>query len=45
MPRYSYNDIIILTNVFILEFLSARFIHRGPLQRAVFSFFLTQIEE
>ena len=31
MPRYSYNNIIIVTNVIILEFLSARFVHPGSL--------------
>ena len=30
MPRHSYNNIIIIvTNVIILEFLSARFVHPG----------------
>ena len=32
MPRYSYNNIIIIvTNVIILEFFSARFVHPGAL--------------
>ena len=31
MPRYSYNNIIIVTNVTILEFLSARFVQPGAL--------------
>ena len=31
MPRYSFNNIIILvTKAIILEFLSARFVHPGP---------------
>ena len=29
MPWYSYNNIIILINVIILEFLPARFVHQG----------------
>ena len=31
MPRYSYNNIITVTNVIILEFLSTRFVHPGSL--------------
>ena len=32
MQRYSYNNIIItVTNVFIIEFLFARFVHEGVL--------------
>ena len=32
MPQYSYNNIVIIVaNVIILEFLSARFVHRGVL--------------
>ena len=31
MPQYSYNNIIIVTNVIMLEFLSARFTHPGAL--------------
>ena len=32
MPLYSYNNIIIIvTNVIILEFLSAQFVHPGSL--------------
>ena len=31
MPQYSYNNIIIVTNVIILEFLSAPFVHPGAL--------------
>ena len=33
MPQYSYNNIIIVTNVIVLEFLSARFIHPHALLR------------
>ena len=29
---YSYNNIIIVTNVIILEFFSAQFVHLGALQ-------------
>ena len=30
MPQYSYNTVIIIvTNIIILEFLSARFVHPG----------------
>ena len=29
MPRYSYNNIVIVTNVIMLEFLYARFVHPG----------------
>ena len=37
MPQYSYNNIIIIvTNVIILEFLSARFVHPGTLQLNTF---------
>ena len=31
MPQYSYDDIIIVTNVIILEYLSAQFVHPGAL--------------
>ena len=46
MPRYSYDSIIILvTNVilleFLLEFLSARFVHPCALQLTILSFFNT----
>ena len=42
MPRYSYkNIIIIITNVTILEFLSARFVHPGAL--LLFYHFLTRV--
>ena len=40
MPQYSYNNIIV-TNVAILEFLSARFVHPGAL--LPFYLFLTQV--
>ena len=37
MPQYSYNNIIIIVaNVIILEFLSARFVHPGTLQLNTF---------
>ena len=43
MPRYSYNNIIIaVTNVIILEFLSARVAHFGVPQLAIL-FFLTRV--
>ena len=43
MPRYSYNNIIIIvTNVFILEFLSAQFVHPGALPP--FYLFLTRFK-
>ena len=29
MPRYSYSNIIIVANIIILEFLSARFVRPG----------------
>ena len=42
MPRYSYNNIIIdITNVIILEFLSAWFVTPGALQLTNLSFFNT----
>ena len=41
MARYSYNNIIVVTNVILLEFLSARFVHRGAPQLSILSFFLT----
>ena len=31
MPQYSYNNIIIVANVIILEFFSAKFVHPGAL--------------
>ena len=38
LPRYSYNDIIIIiTNVIILEFLSARFVHPGAPELTILS--------
>ena len=42
MPRYSYNNIITtVTNVIILEFLSARFVPPGAL--LPFCLFLTRV--
>ena len=36
MPRYIYNNIIIIvTNVIILECLSARFVHPGALHKNI----------
>ena len=38
-PRYNYNNIIIIvTNVIMLEFLSARFVHPGAPQLTILSF-------
>ena len=47
MPLYlSYNKIIInVTNVIILEFLSARFVHPGALQLIILSFLTRFIHE
>ena len=42
MPQYSYNNIIIFDNVFILEFLSSQFLHSGTPQLTTLSF-LTQV--
>ena len=42
MPRYSYNNIIIVTNVIILEFLSVRFVHPGAPQLTIL-IFLTRV--
>ena len=39
MPQYSYNTIIVVSNVIILEFLPAWFVHPGALQPTVLSFF------
>ena len=42
MLRYSYNNVIIIvTNVIMLEFFSARFVRLGPLQLTILSFFNT----
>ena len=39
MPQYNYNNIVILvTNVIMLEFLSAHFIHPVALHLTIFSF-------
>ena len=43
MPRYGYNNIIIVTNVIIVEFLSAQFVHPGAL--LPFYFFLNESED
>ena len=37
MPRYSYNNIILVTNVMILELLSAWFVHPGAPQLTILS--------
>ena len=42
MSLYSYNDIIIVTKVAILQFLSARFVHPGAL--LTFYFFKHELE-
>ena len=39
--RHSYNSIIIVTNVFVLEFLSAQIVHPGAPQLNVLPFFNT----
>ena len=45
MPRYNYNKIIIIViNVIILEFFSARFVHSGALQLTILYFFNTELE-
>ena len=41
MPRYLYNNIIKITNVFILDFLCARFVDPDTPQLTVLSFFNT----
>ena len=38
MLRYSYNNIITITSVVMLECLSARFVHPGPLLLTILSF-------
>ena len=42
MPRDSYKNIVIVTNIAILEFLSARFLHPGIPQLTILSF-LTRV--
>ena len=42
MSLYSYNNIIIVTKVAILQFLSARFVHPGAL--LTFYFFKHELE-
>ena len=45
MLRYSYNNIIfIVTNVVILEFFSAEFVHPGILQLTILYFFKHELE-
>ena len=39
MLPYSYNTIIVVSNIIILEFLSAQFVHPGALQLIILSFF------
>ena len=39
MSQYSYNNIIIVANAIILEFLSAQFVHPGALQLMILSSF------
>ena len=41
MPQYSYNNIIVVTNVIILEFLSGRLVHPDAL--LPFHLFLTPV--
>ena len=41
MLRYSYNNVIIIVTVIMLEFFSARFVRLGPLQLTILSFFNT----
>ena len=41
MLRYGYNNIIIVTCIIILEFLSAPFVHPSALQLTILSFFNT----
>ena len=45
MLRYSYNNIIVIvTNVVILEFFSALFVHPGILQLTILYFFKHELE-
>ena len=45
MPRYSYkNAVIVVTNVIMLELLSARFLHPGALLPFDYFFFLHELE-
>ena len=43
MLRYIYNNIITVTNVIILEFLSARFVHPGSPQLIILSYLSLRI--
>ena len=46
MLQYNYNSIsIIVTNIVILEVLSARFVHPGSPQPTTLFFFLTRVME
>ena len=38
IPQYSYNNIIIVTNFIILEFLSSQFVYPGTEQLTILSF-------
>ena len=44
MLQYSYGNIIV-ANIIILEFLSARFVHPGALQLTILSFFNMSYED
>ena len=45
MLQYNHNNIIIIvTNIIMLEFLSAHFVHPGALQLTIFSFFSMSLE-
>ena len=41
---YNCNNIIIVTNVITLEFLSAQFVHPGALKLTIFSFLWHELE-
>ena len=36
MPQYGYNDIIVVINIIMLEFLSARFVNLGTCYHFIF---------
>ena len=44
MLWYSYNNIIIVSNVIMLEFLSARFVHPSVQLVTIFIFFKNELE-
>ena len=44
MLQYSYNNIIVVTNIIMLEFLSVQFLHSGPLQLTLIYLFSTEIK-